>query len=651
MSERQEADLRLRHAEEELRRYEAIVSAVSDPISYVGRDYVYRAVNDTYARFAKRPKDEIVGLTVDQLLGRDAFERYVKPHLEQCFAGEEVHYQAWFDVPQEGRKFMDVGYYPVFGPGGIVQGAAVSSRDITEQKRAEAALQRERDLVAQIMETSPVGIVVLDRRGRITYANEQVAQATGFARDQIAQASYNDPRWRLVDEGGRPLEDRLFPFHVLMDTGQPVHGVEYVVKLPGDRELILSLNAAPLVGESGALNGAVISFEDVTERKRAERALRESRAFFQSALDALSANIAVLDEEGRIVAVNASWRRFGAENGLTWDEGGVGRNYLAALDVSADEPDRNAQAAAQGIRDVIAGKRMSYWQEYPCHSPWEERWFGMSVTHFGSSEGARTVVSHENITQRKLAEIALRRAKETAEEAHHEAESARHEEEQRRREAERRREVAVAEERNRLARDLHDAVTQTLFSASVIAESIPRIWERYPDEAQQGLEELRQLTRGALAEMRTLLIELRPAGLTEKPLGDLLRNLTEATTSRTRVPIELSVEGNGVLPPDVQITLYRIAQEALNNIAKYAESSQVVVTLQCQMSKVELAIQDNGPGFDVEQIPAGHMGIGIMRERAQEVGAQLEVLSQPGQGTLVTVRWRGRERKESHDGA
>jgi PAS domain S-box-containing protein len=537
----------------------------------------------------------------------------------------------------------------VFGPEGAVVGAAVNSRDITEQKRAEEALQRERDLVTQIMETSPVGIVVLDRYGRITYENAQVERATGFARDQTAQASYNDPRWPLLNKDGQLVDEQQFPFRTVMETGQPVHGLEHTVELPDGRKLALSLNAAPLVDESGELNGAVVSLEDVTERRRTEQALRESRAFFQSALDALSANIAVLDEEGQIVAVNASWRRFGAENGLTWEEGGVGRNYLSVLDASADESDQDAQEAAQGIRDVIAGKRPSFWQEYPCHSPSEERWFGMWVTRFESSGGVRAVVSHENVTQRKLAEIALRMAKETAEEATHEAESALGEEERRRREAERRRDTAVRDERNRLARELHDAVTQTLFSASVIAESIPRIWERHPDEARRGLEELRQLTRGALAEMRALLIELRPAGLLEKPLADLLRNLTEAATNRMRVPIELSVDGDGTLPQDVQITLYRIAQEALNNISKHAESSQVTIALRCRMPEVDLIVQDNGRGFDVGQIPAGHLGIGIMRERAKEIGAKLEVRSQPGQGTRITVNWRARGGIGSHD--
>jgi signal transduction histidine kinase len=208
-------------------------------------------------------------------------------------------------------------------------------------------------------------------------------------------------------------------------------------------------------------------------------------------------------------------------------------------------------------------------------------------------------------------------------------------------------ELAVVEERQRLARDLHDAVTQTLFSTSLIAEVLPRIWERNPEEGQRRLGEVRELTRGALAEMRTLLLELRPAALLEANMGDLLRQLGEAITGRARVPVAVNVQGEdiGDLPPDVKVALYRIAQEALNNVAKHAAASQATVALRYGPSglaggeAVELSIADDGCGFDVKDIPPDHLGVGIMHERAEAIGAKLAIESQVGQGTQVTVLW------------
>jgi signal transduction histidine kinase/streptogramin lyase len=204
---------------------------------------------------------------------------------------------------------------------------------------------------------------------------------------------------------------------------------------------------------------------------------------------------------------------------------------------------------------------------------------------------------------------------------------------------ERAQELAVVEERQRLARDLHDAVSQTLFSASLIAEVLPRLWERNPDEGRRRLEEVRQLNRGALAEMRTLLLELRPTALVEADLGDLLHQLTEAFAGKTRVPVTLEVEGECTLPPDAQVTFYRIAQEALNNVAKHAEASHVNVSLYCQLGRVRLSISDNGRGFDVDSIPPDHFGVGIMHERAEAVGATLTVESEIGYGTEVVAVW------------
>jgi PAS domain S-box-containing protein len=196
--------------------------------------------------------------------------------------------------------------------------------------------------------------------------------------------------------------------------------------------------------------------------------------------------------------------------------------------------------------------------------------------------------------------------------------------------------AAVVAERNRIARELHDAVTQSIFAASLIAETLPRLRETRPDAWREGLEELRQLTRGALAEMRTLLLELRPSALLEKSLEELLRQLTGAITSRTRIPIALTLAGESYLAPASHVALYRIAQEALNNTAKHAEATKITVTLRRLPQRVTLRISDNGRGFDLALLES-HQGLGTIRERAEEIGAALRITSQPGKGTRIEV--------------
>jgi signal transduction histidine kinase len=205
--------------------------------------------------------------------------------------------------------------------------------------------------------------------------------------------------------------------------------------------------------------------------------------------------------------------------------------------------------------------------------------------------------------------------------------------------AERAAQEAVTADRTRLARDLHDAVTQTLFSASLTAEVLPDLWEMDVEEAKKSTEELRQLTRGALAEMRTLLLELRPATLTQTRLSDLIKQLCEAFIGRSRLPITLTIEGDSPLPPEVQVAVYRIAQESLNNVFKYARATQVDVNLFVSKTSVHFETSDNGIGFDMANSKPTSLGLRIMRERAEAIGAEFQITSRIGSGTCVTVTW------------
>jgi two-component system nitrate/nitrite sensor histidine kinase NarX len=229
--------------------------------------------------------------------------------------------------------------------------------------------------------------------------------------------------------------------------------------------------------------------------------------------------------------------------------------------------------------------------------------------------------------------------------------------------------LAALQERQRLAQNLNDAVNQSLFSAGLIAEVLPRLWERDQAEARRSLEDLRRLTRGALAEMRALLAELRPSVLTDSSLGDLLRQLANAFTGRTNIPVSVKIAGEHVLPAEIQVALYRICQEAFNNIAKHAVANRVEVDLQYEtgagletattvaqdgalrqiaVSSVEMRIRDDGAGFDTGELTLpGHYGLGMMHERAEAVQAQLTVTSQPGHGTEVRLRWPGTPQKEA----
>ncbi|MDH3599218.1 MAG: PAS domain S-box protein, partial [Candidatus Tectomicrobia bacterium] len=149
---------------------------------------------------------------------------------------------------------------------------------------------------------------------------------------------------------------------------------------------------------------------DITARKRTEAALHDSRQFLQSTLDALSAHIAILDETGTIISVNAAWQQFAQGQGLRDPSHAVGTNYLAICDRVTGSDATDASAMAQGIREVVARQRAFFALEYACHSPDEQRWFVARVTCFERQRASRIVVAHETITERKRSEEALRQS-------------------------------------------------------------------------------------------------------------------------------------------------------------------------------------------------------------------------------------------------
>jgi signal transduction histidine kinase len=221
---------------------------------------------------------------------------------------------------------------------------------------------------------------------------------------------------------------------------------------------------------------------------------------------------------------------------------------------------------------------------------------------------------------------------------------------------------AVLEERRRLARELHDSVTQLLFSITLIAQSVGSAWRRNPAEGEQRIHRLLELSQSALAEMRALLVELRPSDANEQipqPTPPSMRQVqqhglahalrTHVTTLRNEgLTIDLAINEQ-IQPTGEQAEmLFRIAQESLNNVVKHARASQVQIKLASEEGKLVMTIRDNGIGFTQTPAPSasngvssngqpGGMGLQTMRERATALGGALQIISAPGHGATVRI--------------
>ncbi|NCF66734.1 MAG: hypothetical protein GWP61_12220 [Chloroflexi bacterium] len=212
-------------------------------------------------------------------------------------------------------------------------------------------------------------------------------------------------------------------------------------------------------------------------------------------------------------------------------------------------------------------------------------------------------------------------------------------------------ELAVLDERNRMARNLHDSVTQTIFSMRLTAEAANMLLDQNPAKARAELDKLQLLAKSALAEIRSLVFELRPTAVTELGLVPALRHHLMTLEREHGLIVDLQVSGELHLRDVEARQLFRISQEALNNVVKYAQTDTACLILSFEGNRVFLQVEDQGIGFEPAKLTTArdHIGLTSMKERVEAMGGVLTIDSHPGQGTRVTVEVTSTE-KEGNDG-
>jgi PAS domain S-box-containing protein len=513
---------------------------------------------------------------------------------------------------------------------------------VDEQTRALEDLRESEARFRAMFESSAMGVVILDMK---TLSLRYNAVARGILDDAELPSVLADP-YELIHVRYREAEQALFA--ELLSGQRDSYTTDRHYHRPGEESTWSHVTISAVKGSQRELCYIVGTIENVTQQKKSQQQLRDSEARFRAMFDNTSVGIALTDLDRHILQVNEAAARI---TGYSLDE----LTRMNPIDLAVPDDRELAQSTLQ---EMVTGKRDNMTVERRYMRKNGEIFWGRvtySLVRGPDYQPLYLIGLIEDINEQKVAaeKLADQKAQYLAmleqrvEERTRELSQANlrlvSEIEQRQRVEEalatKAVEEAIMAERTRLARDLHDAVTQTLFSASLIAEVLPELWGVDPDEARKSNEELRELTRGALAEMRTLLLELRPAALTQAPFPDLLKQLSEAVIGRARLSVRLTVEGDYELTPDVKVVFYRIAQESLNNIVKYARATQVEIHIRLDCCNVHMEINDNGIGFDSAAVKPTSLGMRIMRERAEAIHADLWVSSLPGQGTTISLDW------------
>ena len=271
------------------------------------------------------------------------------------------------------------------------------------RSETEAKTRESEERFSGAFEHAPIGVALISPGGRWLKVNRALCDLLGYSEGELLT--------RTIQEITHPEDVEASRENVRrMDAGE-MRSFQIRKRYVHSRGHFVTalVNVSRVRDDQGQPGYAIVQIQDITEHERAAAALLESKRFLQATLDSLSSHIAILDEHGMIIEVNAAWNRFGDQ---TCFEGGprvAGDNYLESCDVAAASSVVDAAALAGGIRAVIAGRSDEFQLEYPCHSPQEQRWFLMRATRFGGAGPTRVVMARENVTARKKGEEEVRR--------------------------------------------------------------------------------------------------------------------------------------------------------------------------------------------------------------------------------------------------
>ncbi|MEM7338293.1 MAG: histidine kinase [Actinomycetota bacterium] len=533
------------------------------------------------------------------------------------------------------------------------------------------ALRATQRMLELVMDSIPQAIFWKDRNSAYIGCNRIFADLAGLEpRDMVGKSDLHMP-WAN-------RADHFFGWdRQVMESGRPEFGIVETIRRQDGTALSIETNKVPLRDFDGNVCGVLGTFEDVTEKLRAEEELRKSFEALDERVrlrtDELSRANDILrrevDERVRLQAQERQQRAYaealretaaaiansldledvleavlvGAERLLSHDLGAVilfdpqtsdpelahVRARFGYGPESADDP---ADHLDLGIVSKLHadGCEAAVIDVGPDHHRWGLWPDARSIIVAPMTIGNQLigVLLAESATAGLFDPSHLERLGTVADQAAAAISNARM--------FQRTAEMAAVDERQRLARELHDSVSQTLWTASLLASALAEQEFDDPDVAGQ-VSSIRTLTRGALAEMRTLLLELRPQAMEEARLHELLDHLIAGLESRREVRVEADLHVIDAVPIEAKHGIYRIAQEAFNNISRHAGATQVRVTLVRRRSTVELTIADNGRGFGDDESRSDRLGLAIMRERAADMNAAFDVASNDGEGTTVRV--------------
>jgi PAS domain S-box-containing protein len=506
-----------------------------------------------------------------------------------------------------GGKAFDIHLTSLEDQSGRMYAQLVVMRDISKRKRVEEALRESEKRFRQVAENASEWIWEVDQDGRYTYVSSGVTQILGYFPEEMVGRMYFydlfDPRDR------ESLKQMALNAFARKESFKDFTNINFH---KDGRQFILLTSGVPILDAQNNLIGYRGVDTDITQRNMAEEALRASEEKFNKAFHSGPDAIAITRmDNGQIMEVNDSFcRMFGYSHAEALSDSTIN------LSLWANPQDREEVVA------LLRGSGSVKGREYQVRTKSGRLLTGI---YFGEvimlNNEAHIISTIHDITQRKLAEKQLLEAQEQILSQH--------------------RELVKAEERQRIARNLHDSLSQSIHSLGLFSETLAvAIDKKDLERARRILERIQESAQQSHKETRLLLYELQNPH-TER-VTDLVQALEERLEKVERhagIKVQFIQEGSQeYCPQEWYENLFWITIEALNNSLKHAFARRVQVRLHYSLQRMELEVSDNGKGFDVEEANTGGMGLDNLRTRASLIGGELTIESQPDKGTTVRFR-------------
>jgi PAS domain S-box-containing protein len=520
--------------------------------------------------------------------------------------------EKWF-----GRTISRIGQYLTYA-GYTVSAALLIIAGLTVWNRMlrkkvlqrTAALSESEQRFRRLVELMPVAVYVCDTEGIIQSFNKRAVELWGREPKLGDPAQRYCASLRLYSPEGKLVPHEESKMAEALRTGVPAHDLEVVIERPDGSCITTLVNIAPLRNGKGELVGAMNCFQDITERKRAEEAVKQAEDRIRLIIETIPTMAWSLRPDGVLDFLNQRWLDY---TGLSLEE-------------AIEEPTRTvhpedlprvmekweaAKATSEAYEDEMRLRR----------ADGEYRWFLIRIVPLRNDQGnvVKWYGASTDIEDRKQAEKDL-------EDAHRKLKI-----------LSRRRVKVQEEERRHLARELHDEIGQSLTGAKINLEAA----RKESDGAKsKRIDETAAILEKLLGQVRQISLDLRPSMLDDLGLVPALRSLLDQQGRRASVAVHLSAKNVPEnLDPEIPTTCFRIAQEAITNAVRHANATRIDVDLRCENGNLRLQVRDNGRGFDADSVQAQAVGLGLVgiKERAALVDARVKIISSPNNGTTVEV--------------